>query len=238
MLHCRPSGKLYIGQTKTSAEKRWLQHLDAARPSQGRKSRIVCAIRKYGPGAFDVLTIGRAQTRDEILQAEIAAIQLWRAREPGRGYNISPGGDAPAMSPDTRDKISKTKLGHPVSADTREKLRQANLGKKASPEARKKMSQARKGKKIGPLSEEHRANIGRALMGKPLGPPSLSHRRRISTAKLGQRRTLTDEQIQLMRKARTRWRLAYRELAALAGVSTQTCHNWMTERYRELRKFN
>jgi len=45
------------------------------------------------------------------------------------GYNLTTGGDKQTITPEVREKISKTKLGHLVSAETREKLASRNRRK-------------------------------------------------------------------------------------------------------------
>lgn len=96
-----PSGKHYVGQTRThilnhakyrpfGAHKRWIQHVSEARSDNRCQSwGLNNAIRKYGPDAFLVETIGTCEL-DEVDAYERFFIELLDSR--ARGYNIQHGG--------------------------------------------------------------------------------------------------------------------------------------------------
>lgn len=85
-----PSGKYYIGLTKNPVKERWRQHVKRAL-CEPRNHPFYNAIRKYGPGAFQVETIDIAGCKKEAQEKE----QYWIAQSPpGELYNLSPGGES------------------------------------------------------------------------------------------------------------------------------------------------
>lgn len=100
------NGKKYVGQTVVSIERRWIQHLSAAR--KGSPYALHGAIRKYGDHSFSVRcceeVLGAFQ---EILDAEIKHIQQQGSLYP-QGYNLTPGGEGIDWSnPDLRERHQK-----------------------------------------------------------------------------------------------------------------------------------
>lgn len=200
------SGKHYIGVTLCSLKKRMWEHTCNAKTS---RLAVHCAWRKYGPPSITVLAIvERYMLRD----AERRAVAAFRSFAPF-GYNLTPGGDAnPALEPETKAKISKAKMGHPVSAETRAKLSAANRGFVHSAETRAKMSKTRLGRK---KSEAHRAALSKAHLGKK---KSQEHCASMSRVRIGRKvpekylykwraRKLAPEQISALQEARRLARL-------------------------------
>ena len=88
-----PGGLIYIGFTSRTGVRRFKEHCwEAAR---GSPFPLHKAIRKYGARAFTIETIGRYETAEQGLAAEVVAIASMRSTVRGVGYNISPGGDRP-----------------------------------------------------------------------------------------------------------------------------------------------
>lgn len=89
-----PSGMRYVGIGATTAASRWISHVDAARRNGRTRERgaLAIAIRQYGPEAFHVRTLVRAQDWGFLQYLETAAIQAYRTRAP-YGYNMTSGGD-------------------------------------------------------------------------------------------------------------------------------------------------
>lgn len=77
------------------------------------------------------------------------------------------------------DKISKAKMGHPVSFDTRKKISLILKGRKLPKEVREKMSKSNLGRKV---SEETRKKISNANLGRKY---SEEHKRKLSMAHKG-----------------------------------------------------
>lgn len=86
-----PSGKCYVGITKTSVKRRWQAHVALAKARAGHPLRN--AIRKYGAQSFSIRTICTGLTEPEARDMEIAVIAQMRTTDPKYGYNVSPGGD-------------------------------------------------------------------------------------------------------------------------------------------------
>lgn len=103
-----PSGKMYIGQTKRSVEKRIKEHIKC----DGNCILLERAITKYGISNFKIETL--IQVNDELLDNyEIRLIDLYNTQEP-HGYNIKSGGN----------------IGSSYSINSRERMRQSKLGEK------------------------------------------------------------------------------------------------------------
>ncbi len=86
------NGKKYVGQTKTTARKRFLSHLKDARLDYDHCCPILKnAIQKHGPHNFKVECIATAQTQEELDTLEIQLIQSHNCLFPN-GYNICIGG--------------------------------------------------------------------------------------------------------------------------------------------------
>lgn len=87
------NGKVYIGQTKGSPERRFKNHLDDAKRGVG--SPLCRAIRKYGEDKFLLEVLRTGLTADTIDRAEIDLIAEHRsyARDANsNGYNQTRGG--------------------------------------------------------------------------------------------------------------------------------------------------
>lgn len=141
-MHVFPNNKVYIGITSKEPEKRWLKD------GYGYKNQIVVnrAIKRYGWENIDHIVIARNVNLESAKNIEIDLIELYDSTNRKNGYNISPGGGM--ISKESREKISRSRMGqHP------------------SEEARKKMSASRKGK---PKSEEHKRKIGESNTGRRL----------------------------------------------------------------------
>jgi group I intron endonuclease len=128
------NGKIYIGQTKYTIEKRIYSHLRA-------NSFIGKALRKYDIQSFDISIIDNATIKEVLNEKEVYWIKFYNCKSPN-GYNLTDGGEG------TSGHI------HIVSQETRKKISKANTGENNAakrPEVRAKMSEsARKnGNRIG-----------------------------------------------------------------------------------------
>ena len=85
-----PSGRYYIGLTKSPLRERWRQHRNRAF-HENRNHPFYNAIRKYGPDQFFVETIDTADSKEEAQKKE----RQWIAKSSkDLLYNLSPGGEA------------------------------------------------------------------------------------------------------------------------------------------------
>ena len=161
--HTCPNRKVYIGITCQKPERRWNNGYGYL-----HNKHFYSAIKKYGWENIRHEIIYENLTQKEAFKKEIELISKYQSNNSKYGYNKSIGGDknnyGRITSIETKNKISKTLMGHYVSDETRlkmsvadkgrtssrkgkhlneatkEKLRQANLGKKHTEETLLKMS--------------------------------------------------------------------------------------------------
>jgi group I intron endonuclease len=105
----KTNGKAYVGWTKGTAAKRFKRHCVESRI--GSNLYFHNAIRKYGPDAFDVITVYKGDDAEEMKQVEKNYIAGMRTNDKRFGYNLTAGGDGA--------------LGYVCSEEAREKLRVA-----------------------------------------------------------------------------------------------------------------
>lgn len=138
-----PSGKIYIGQSK-DIKKRWSQY---RRLDCKRQFKIYNSLKKYGVKnhCFEVI-----QECEEVFLSHIERYwqEYYNCVEQGLNLEYNPVNKKyRLLSKESRDKISKSKIGVPRSQETKDKLREINTGKKHLYESRKKMSKSRLGEK-------------------------------------------------------------------------------------------
>lgn len=138
------NGKIYIGQTTKSLEKRWRQH----RHKSSGCRYLHHAIQKYGAENFTVEQIDVANDRVELNQKEQFWIQYYDCMVPN-GYNLKSGGNTPIYSDASKLRMSKNHAD--VSG-----INNPRYGVHLSTDTRKKISDAHKGKV---LSETHRLRV-------------------------------------------------------------------------------
>jgi group I intron endonuclease len=85
-----PSGRCYLGLTKSSLKTRWQQHRAKALKT-AINHPLYNAIRKYGAESFVVETVDYAEDKQSAQSLEMAYIA---SQEPSRLYNLSAGGEA------------------------------------------------------------------------------------------------------------------------------------------------
>jgi group I intron endonuclease len=169
----KKNGKKYVGQhAGNDLGVYWRRTVWLAEAGYQGKRALYRAIRKYGSDNFEVKVLVIVGTKEEMDRYEIGLIRAWDTINPNKGYNITAGGDGSLgvkMSEETRDKMSKSRLGKPMPAKSKEilqklnkgnkyalghkmtednfnKLMAAHIGAKRSDEARQRMSEAHKGK--------------------------------------------------------------------------------------------
>lgn len=150
-----PNGKVYIGITTETLEKRVRRHLLSARA--GKSYALSAAIRKYGEKYFLVEHLASALSWEDLLLLERQVISQCNSVCPF-GYNMTGGGEgsfAIVPSEDKRKKISASLSGRTLSDEHRRAVGLAQIGKVIPPETRRKMSEAHKSR--APMSEQQRA---------------------------------------------------------------------------------
>lgn len=154
-----PNGKVYIGKTTRTLEKRKHQHQKDALFYDMKMSR---AVRKYGVDRFRWEIIIENIPREYLNELEIFLI--WFHNSYNSGLNSTHGGDG-----------GSPMLGKHHSEETKKQIKQSNIlfyeeniekfsgannaffGKKHKPETKEKMRQRKLGRR---LSEQHKSKLG------------------------------------------------------------------------------
>lgn len=108
-------GKIYIGQTKKTVERRWREHCNDARSNRAHgRSRFHNALNKYGFDSFIVTTVEviientTEQLRYKLNDKEKEWISNSDSCSKNKGYNMTTGGEGYAgMSEEAKDNIRK-----------------------------------------------------------------------------------------------------------------------------------
>lgn len=125
------NGKVYIGQTSRSIERRWKEHCCPSEQCPLLKK----AIRKYGKENFSIVQIDSAIDREEANAKEKHWIAFYDSANSEKGYNLSLGGSIGDFNDATLLKMSESHKGE----------KNHFFGKHHSEESRKKMSLLKKG---------------------------------------------------------------------------------------------
>jgi group I intron endonuclease len=171
-IHNIETGQAYIGQTTKNVEQRWKEHIYDAmgKGSRSKGSYLHQALKKHGIKKFVIEMVRVCENKEELDFWEKKLIEERHTLRPF-GYNVALGGTGVMhgrkMSAESREKISKTLLGHPGyvfehSEEAKEKIsasligNKRSVGRRHSEETKKKMSDAHLGKI---LSESTRKKI-------------------------------------------------------------------------------
>jgi hypothetical protein len=137
-------------------ERRWINHIHAARSSNGGRWHFPNAIRKYGKDAFSHEVLAMSWDLDGANATEAAIIQQYDTTNPTKGFNITKGGthfpciDLRSIS----EKLSEA-TKRSMTEEYRQKLSDATR-RNATPVRRAYLSSLRIGKL---LSQETRKKI-------------------------------------------------------------------------------
>lgn len=137
-------------------------------------------------------------TSDQARREATRKTWLGRKHTPGARQKIKEGLAKSGVvrgprSIETKQKISESLKGHPVSASTRAVWSSQRTGRVVSEETKEKISKGNKGKKLsdahkeslkGPLTTTHKKKISDALKGKP---KSEEHKQKTRIARLGKK---------------------------------------------------
>ena len=111
------NGKVYIGQTSLKPEERWKN----GKGYNGNK-HFLNAIKKYGWDGFEHIILKDNLSLDEANILEEKYINQYNSIDREYGYNIKNGGKNGNMTLETKQLISKSKMGHIVTKETKEKI--------------------------------------------------------------------------------------------------------------------
>ena len=119
--HTTPSGKVYIGITSQTPQKRWNKGRGYLKNEYFNR-----AIKKYGWELIQHEIIATGLSREAACKEEKKLIALYKSNDSAFGYNITAGGDHCQHTEETKRKISE---GHKnPSAETRAKIGAASRG--------------------------------------------------------------------------------------------------------------
>jgi group I intron endonuclease len=106
------NNKIYIGQTKTSINKRWIGH--KSRANKGSKLVLHSAMRLHGIENFDIELLDTANNLEEANQKEYILINEHNSKCPN-GYNMVDGGNVEfpnAIQPKSKEHKQKIQSSH------------------------------------------------------------------------------------------------------------------------------
>lgn len=139
------NGKLYIGQTVRKLSARWYQHKNDSRRLD---HPLYLAMRKYGVDAFIIEAIYTTDNLSLLNIAETYFIKLYLCNNATYGYNCNDGGRGYNPTTETREKLSRAKLGKPLSQAHKDRLSERSYikGRARDEHVRQKISATHKTK--------------------------------------------------------------------------------------------
>jgi group I intron endonuclease len=151
------NGKIYIGKTVGTAEKRLLTHIANSGRGYRNQSYFYRAIRKYGVDNFIVGVIDQADCERDLDVKEIEWITKLDSTNPEIGYNSTTGGEGGRHS----ESSLALRKGIPRPPEVIAKISAANKGKKRSPEQVERLRLLNLGRKQPQEEIEHRRESNR-----------------------------------------------------------------------------
>lgn len=172
---CTANSKIYVGSSQ-NLKKRWTEHRRELRNNNHHNPYLQHAWNQYGEVAFtfEVIELVMPWSRIDREQYWLDKLKPCNRKN---GFNIARDAQTPALTPETRRKMSKSSKGRRHSDATKRKL--SIIAKGMSNEHRQKLIEARKGK---PLSAEHRAKLSESNRGQSRSEET---RRKLSDAGTG-----------------------------------------------------
>lgn len=181
-------GKVYVGQTVSSLQKRWREHCSA----HSECRYVSRAIIKYGKENFEIKVLAHCNSIEEMNHREQYYIKLFNTLAPS-GYNLTSGGSERKFSLETRARISKSNSG----------VNNGFFGKNHTKETKLKLSELAN-KRPPPFldrkhSDETKIRIGLAHKGKT---ESEETKRKKSVSKKGDRNNFFGQKHSALTKAK------------------------------------
>ena len=135
----KETGQIYIGQTN-NIKNRW-------KPSAYKQCiKFYNAIQKYGWDNFDHEILADGLTLEEANELETKFIIEYDSIN--NGFNLNTGGDNKLASPETKEKMSKTRKGVPKSKQHKQAISEALTGYKQTEEHKKHNRKAQHRKSV------------------------------------------------------------------------------------------
>jgi group I intron endonuclease len=204
---CKNNGKIYIGQTTRDLDCRLKSHFYESVNEHRSITKMGSAILKHGRKNFEIYSLCRAESKEELNRREVLCIRLFDSVK--NGYNIRKGGQSTGpWSLEEKKKMSISRKGKSKPRGFGEKISKALKGKKKSeshkynnrqaqiecqahrdfrhtPESKKKISLGNKGKIMPPGFGE---NV--AKRNKERGPASEETKKKMSLKRQGRKPSL------------------------------------------------
>lgn len=147
MLTNNKNGKMYVGQTTLSLEKRFYAHATIAKSNIIKKFALHKAMQKYGSDAFSISLLQKCADQQALNEAERSWITKLSTLSPG-GYNLSTGGERESgfrHAQSVRDKIANSLRGKHHSEERKFKQSIAAKNRKLTDAGRQAIKLARIG---------------------------------------------------------------------------------------------
>lgn len=144
------NGKVYVGKTKKSLEKRWSEHVRNAKNRVNR--RLYDAINKHGLENFTISELDFTDDIEKIDEIESWFIYILHSNDPKYGYNMTLGGDGgntiSGFSEDKlldyKKKLSESISGYNHSEETKKTLSIMKIGAVMENSTKEKISKTLK----------------------------------------------------------------------------------------------
>lgn len=130
------NGKIYIGKTVRSLEKRMSEHFN----NPSKTMPIGRAILKYGQDSFNINILCECDDFEVLNNLEVYYIKKFNSMK--YGYNAREGGVGGKMTDEIKNKISKSNKGKAMSMETKQKLSKIGKGRIISKERSEKAANA------------------------------------------------------------------------------------------------
>lgn len=131
------NNKIYIGQS-TNIPARWRHHKYVLRNGLHNNPYLQRAWVKYGEDSFVFVVLELCDVND-LNQKELFYINKYNSTHRDYGYNMRGGGDSiHCLSPETKEKISKSNLGRIISKESIQKMIESHRGKSSWTDATRK----------------------------------------------------------------------------------------------------
>lgn len=163
------NGKIYIGMSGIDCKKRFWDHKSLLSLDKHFNQHLQASFNKYGEDVFSFEVLEECSSVDEALDREVFWINEFGTTDSSKGYNKSFGGDRPVLTKETREKISKSLMGHPVSEEAIKKM-----------VANRRSFAGENNPMYGvPCSEEHKEKLRKLHTGRKF---SLEHKQKMSAS--------------------------------------------------------
>ena len=140
------NGKRYIGQSSQKDQQRLWEHKTHLKKGTHQNIHLQRAWNKYTESNFVIKVLKTCETIDELNKLEEKYVSMYNTMDREYGYNIRGPGDNKYMLKETKDRISKSKLGVSVhTPESIERIRISSKNRVHTLESRRKRSQKLKG---------------------------------------------------------------------------------------------